>query len=529
LTAAGARPRRGTGAGTEARFAWAITLGVAIAAGAPTPAAAHVNSPALVHEGLAGPYRLLVTIRPPDVIPGVAAIEVLATRADLRQVTLVPIPIRGPGAKSAPLADIAVRATEDPRLFRGALWLMATGSWQVRIHADGPDGAGDLAVPVPAIALRTRTMQAGLGVMLLALLAFLAAGLISIIGASVREAPLPAGATADPARRRRARIAQLATALLLAAAFWGGGSWWGREDTFYRRLIYRPLTLNAAVIDGTAERSLSLTLSDPGWIPSRHLDDLLPDHGHLMHLFVVKLPALEAIAHLHPSQTAPGHFTQALPALPAGSYRLFADVVHANGLAETATATLALDGRGGGAPTGDDAVGIAAPASTSPSPTPAPSPSSATSPPAAASDPSVTLADGTRVVWLRDRVGDTPAPLRAGRPDWFRFRVEDRAGAPVRDLVPYMGMAGHAVFLARDGSVFAHVHPSGSVPMAALGLVAPAGADPHAGHAMPAMTLPPEIAFPYLWPKPGDYRIFVQFRRGESIETAAFDAQVEFL
>ena len=43
---------------------------------------------------------------------------------------------------------------------------------------------------------------------------------------------------------------------------------------------------------------------------------------------------------------------------------------------------------------------------------------------------------------------------------------------------------------------------------------------------MHAAALPPEISFPYACPRPGDYRIFVQFRRGPVIETAAFDARV---
>jgi len=42
-----------------------------------SPAAqAHVGSPDIYAEGAAGPYRLLVTVRPPLVIPGVAEIEV---------------------------------------------------------------------------------------------------------------------------------------------------------------------------------------------------------------------------------------------------------------------------------------------------------------------------------------------------------------------------------------------------------------------------------------------------------------------
>jgi hypothetical protein len=36
----------------------------------------------------------------------------------------------------------------------------------------------------------------------------------------------------------------------------------------------------------------------------------------------------------------------------------------------------------------------------------------------------------------------------------------------------------------------------------------------------------PEISFPYGFPKPGLYRIFVQIKRAGHIETAIFDATV---
>ena len=494
-------------------------LAVVLGSAGARDAQAHINSPDVSYQGRAGIWDVLVTVRPPEVIPGVATVEVLSLTSGVAKVTLVPMPMRGPGAISPPVADVAVQDPVDGRRFEGKLWLMATGSWQVRVHVEGlnPEiDGGELAVPVPALAKRTKKMQAGLGALLIALLAFLFAGMVSIIGASVRDADLAEGTVPDRRRRRNARIAQGVTALVLAGAIAGGLSWWEDEAFFYGRLVYKPMALAASVNDGAGGRRLDLTLSAEGWLASRKLDDLLPDHGHLMHLFVVRMPALDALAHLHPTEVTPGHFTQALPSLPAGEYQLFADIVHANGLAETATTQIPIGdaSKATVAPTGDDAVGTGAPIA------------AATNNRGAGADPVATLADGTRVTWLRDRDGATGvAPLTAGRASWFRFRVDDRDGTPARDVVPYMGMAGHAVFLSHDRAVFAHVHPTGSVPMAALALVNKS-ADPHAGHRMAPEPLPPEISFPYAFPRAGDYRIFVQFRRGDVIETAIFDASV---
>jgi hypothetical protein len=104
----------------------------------------------------------------------------------------------------------------------------------------------------------------------------------------------------------------------------------------------------------------------------------------------------------------------------------------------------------------------------------------------------------------------------------FTFRVEDESGQPARDLELYMGMPGHAVFVRRDRAVFAHVHPSGSAPMAALAIAGQAEMT-HAGH---GAALPATVSFPYGFPQAGDYRIFVQIKRAGKIITGAFDAHV---
>jgi hypothetical protein len=73
--------------------------------------------------------------------------------------------------------------------------------------------------------------------------------------------------------------------------------------------------------------------------------------------------------------------------------------------------------------------------------------------------------------------------------------------------------------------VFAHLHPSGSISMAAMQKFAgEAATDPHAGHDMP---IDSAVAIPYAFPKAGPYRIFVQVKRGGQVMTAAFDTNVK--
>src|SRR5206468_11222012 len=111
----------------------------------------------------------------------------------------------------------------------------------------------------------------------------------------------------------------------------------------------------------------------------------------------------------------------------------------------------------------------------------------------------------------------SPRKIRARHAYEFRFRLVDSEGADAKDIQLYMGMLGHAAFIKDDGTVFAHVHPSGTVAMPALGLAMPD--NPHAMHTMMSGDLPAQVSFPFGLPKTGFYRIFVQMKRGGEILT----------
>jgi hypothetical protein len=466
-----------------------------------------VGSPDVFFEGNAGPYRLLITIRPPQVVPGVADIEIRTASPDVRQIHVTPLRLGFKGAQFTPVPDTAQRSHEDAQFYTGVLWLMTSGSWQVRVDVDGALGPGRLSVPVPALATRVAGMQKAMAAILIPLALVLCLGLVSIAGAAVRDAMLEPGKQPDAARMRRSRVVMVGTALLVGLVVWFGNSWWSSEAGYYSRIIFKPLQLKTTLVDGSR---LAVHLEDPGWL-NRRTDDLLPDHNHLMHLYVIHLPEMDLVWHLHPEPGGDGNFEQRLPAMPAGRYALYGDVVHANGLGETAIAEIELPQIAGAPLIGDDASGIGPPV-TNPDYTRTVSP----------------LAGGYRMVWERSSAGGlagTMANLHARQPYEFRFRIEDSQGKPADGMELYMGMLGHAAFVSVDRSVFAHVHPSGSAPMPAIELAQPE--NPHAGHMMAQSGLPAEVSFPYGFPKPGAYRIFVQMKRAGEIVTGVFDAEVK--
>ena len=491
-------------------------LALAIILFAAAPLGAHVGSPDVFYEGLAGPYHLFVTVRVPQVIPGVAEIQVRAESNDVRSIQVVPLRLTGQGSNAAPVPDLAQQSKDDPQFFTGSLWLMETGALQVRVMADGDRGKGELSVPVPSFAQTVLPMEKPLEGVMIALLLVLTIGIVSIVGAGAREAKLDPGAQTPPNNSRRARIIMVITAVVVIGAVYLGRSWWDAEAADYQRNVnhYKPPRADVK-LEGD-NLIIRASGDDPNWSGTLDLARVIPDHGHLMHLFLIGSPGMNSIWHLHPDRIAGGAFAEDLPSMPAGHYQIFADIVDRRGFPWTLVGEIDLPQINGTRLSGDDSTWSGAALT------------------AASADANSTISqepDGTEIVWQHPS-----GPLQAGIATQFKFIVQDKNGNPVSDIEPYMGMAGHAEFVRSDMTVFAHVHPAGSVSMAALDLANQGlpGASPEMqmqGMSMDTATksapLQSEVSFPYGFPKPGDYRIFVQIKRAGQVQTAAFDVHVE--
>lgn len=459
---------------------------------------AHVGVNDVFFEGLAGPYPLYVTVRPPLVIPGVAEISIRSAAKDVESIRITPMTLTGAGSKYPPTADEAVRSREDGQLFTGGVWIMGAGSWQVRATVKGARGEGQVSVPVPAGSRKMSRMEPVTGAVLLVLMALLTAGVVGIAGAAVREAQLGPGEVVDGGRKKRGAVAMGAGLAVALAVIWLGRGWWEEEARAYERSLYRPMTMEATV-EGD---ELRLKLAGSGWMRGNGAAELIADHGHLMHAFLLRAPGVDAVYHVHPERKGQMEFAGKLPVMPAGEYRVFADVVHANGFPETMTAVVRL-GAGTAGPGGsaDDAGAVVG------------------------NKPVAVWGQGGRVEF------ESVGVVRAGSPVTLRFRILDRDGNPAGNLRNYLGMAAHLGVVKTDFSVFAHIHPTGNISMAAyemaLSSLVRNPSDVVVSAHSEGKEAKSEVSFPFGFPSAGRYRLILQFGHVGGIETTAFELNID--
>lgn len=349
------------------------------------------------------------------------------------------------------------------QIFTGSVWVSSGGSFKVVVHVKGAKGEAETTVPVPVVSDDTKGIRRfnrpqwwGLGLVLVVI------GTLMLV--------------------RRSKVTSLIAFAVLAVIF----------VVAIVVSVRRPTATPQMQVSMVGDGRLRLTL--PG-----KMDDLVDDHSHRMYLFAVREPEMDVMLHLHPEEKEPGEFEVALPSMAPGAFRLFADVVHQDGSLETFTADAGLPVQAGHALGGDDSEGVVP----------------------AISRTDVALASETTSVRLMDGYSmtlDMSQPLHARSGQLPRFSLLDPAGGQPKDMELYMGMQAHAVVIKTDGTVFAHIHTAGTIPMAAYGMNMQ-GMQMGGGPAS-------QVSFPFGFPSTGKYRVFLQMKHGGVVETGAFDLLV---
>lgn len=504
----------------------------------PSPARSHVGSPDVYYEGMVGPWPTHVTIRVPGVVPGRASIIVQVQSKEPVAVTFMPLSSKT-AVSNAPPAELALPARGETNLYAGELWLMTSDAYCIQIRVRGRSGEGSVQIPVDSVATAQLPLPTGLAQILLVLGLILFCSGLAIVAAAAGESALPPGVAPGKSERRKYWIAATVTGAVLALALAGGKKWWDAEETDFRSRLREggwPDLAAEVRIEGS-QRILSLTLGKTALAadgPQARLD-LAPDHGKLLHLFLVGLPSHQFFGHLHPVRKGNTTFEVALPPLPEGDYEVFCDLTQSSGLSSTATNSVHLP------PVPDSAaVPVAAPAVQPDADDSWTTNSTVAVREKSGGDTLCRLPGGTEIIWKGH------SPLHSRQNAALQFEVRDQAGQPA-SLQPYMGMMSHAAVLRSDGHVFAHLHPSGNYSMAAqiffenkMANEIGAGGNADAKRPLsldhskvdewcgppPVGGGAPFISLPYEFPAPGNYRIWVQIKTEGQVQTAIFDTTV---
>lgn len=105
-----------------------------------------------------------------------------------------------------------------------------------------------------------------------------------------------------------------------------------------------------------------------------------------------------------------------------------------------------------------------------------------------------------------------PEEIIAGKPVTLVYKLSDsKTGEPIRDLLPYLGAMGHTLILSEDQTDYVHTHPE---------------EEPFDPDDPTTLLGGPEVKFEALFPRPGKYRIWTQFLRGDTLSTVIFNVRV---
>lgn len=231
-------------------------------------------------------------------------------------------------------------------------------------------------------------------------------------------------------------------------------------------------------------------------------------HDRLFHLFIISQD-LSEFQHIHPVLEADGQFTVETVLPRPGSYKVYSDFYPSDGTPQVlqqdlVTAGYTPDLIQSEARLAPDTVFVKT-----------------------GQGVKITAENATRIGVELPELQKTPAnemnielmveppKIIAGQPVTLKYHLTDaKTGSPIRDVAAYLGAWGHTLILSEDQSDYVHSHPEETVPETGDRAKLRGG---------------PDITFNAFMPKPGNYRIWTQFLRGDVLTTVTFTVRAERL
>ncbi|ANM29595.1 hypothetical protein ABI59_08400 [Acidobacteria bacterium Mor1] len=456
------------------------------------PAGAHLNSPHVFVQDLAGPYDILLIAHMPEAIPGEAEVQVrIQDRAADEQISVQIRAVPPQGEQhAAPWVD-GVPSEVDPAFFTAPVPLMVTGVWRLQARLEGVRGVGTLSVAAPAQIPAPKTIEPGLAGTLIGMLTFLFFSGFLILGSMGRNAHrLESAGVPSPVDIRRGRIwgALGGAAFTVILAFIG--NYWSQVHALYevadsRRIVGSLRTLGPVAAGRPVEAVLTLG-GDGG---QRELG-IVPARGHMMHMTIVRYPDADHFWHINPEKSGPSAFRFRFEPPVRGEYRVFGQVTRESGEVLTVTESFEVaDGR----VRSREATGVQS------------APFGSTRLDELTAD----AGEGYRVRWVLPQ----SRSLIAGEFYPLTFELLDPEGAVVA-AAPVEGEPGRLTVMRADADVFAEIYPGGTTQVDSR--------DPRGSEG----TAREQVQFPYGFPEAGLYRLWVQLNHEGQGRVAVFDVPV---
>lgn len=420
-----------------------------------------------------GPYEVAITIEMPSAVPSPLYLNI-APPANIGAAQLVfrAVP-RGFPLDGAP--EARVDTLPGPQgIYYTQLDVDRAGEWELDVQVSGAEGSGQARIPfvivIPPLPAYTIPLIASLG------------GLIGLMLTSVLLAAATHGKTKGIPAWLDRLIGYGIFICLVSAVIFGvqqiSANLQGSQADPNAVVAGRPhanMTLQTEPATANAGQPVRLTFDLSDGSTGLPIDDLVTHHDALMHLIVVDETGT-FFAHVHPASSAPGRYSTTVTPDRPGRYTAYAEIVRL----DSGTQVLERDFEVGGA-----------------------------SVPAAGAAPGL----GKRQIGdLEIDVSSSIQPLKAGRQATITLSVSS-GGAPVIDIKPWLGMAGHLIARSAGGEILGHIHAVG--PMPATTAVGP----------LPSYG--PDIRFVYTFPLPGRYHLWGQFQHNGAIVTVPITVDVE--